>query len=267
MPIEPPKLLSSDLDGTLIPLEGELAAQHALAELKDYLRQTRLPLVYVTGRHLASIRMVASEYSLPVADWVIADVGTAIYRGEKCDYKPLHQYKDELKRLTKGMDAGQLVSLFNDMEGLRLQEDEKLGPYKLSYYVNASKLENYEIAINERIKDKEVPYRTISSVDPFNGDGLIDILPVGVSKAFALQWLSEYLSILPEEIIFSGDSGNDLAALVHGFRAILVGNASDELRTKVQADHRKAEWSKRLYCAKGHSTAGVWEGVKWYCGI
>jgi hydroxymethylpyrimidine pyrophosphatase-like HAD family hydrolase len=147
-----------------------------------------------------------------------------------------------------------------------MQETEKLGPFKLSYYVDASELKFREQLIGNRLEEKGLPYRTISSVDPFNGDGLIDILPKGVSKAYALEWLGKFLDISPEEIIFAGDSGNDFAALVHGFQAILVGNASEELRKNVQAAHQQAGWNDRLYCAKGRSTAGVWEGVTWFAG-
>jgi HAD superfamily hydrolase (TIGR01484 family) len=266
MPLPPLRLLSSDLDGTLIPLEGELPSLQALAALKEYLRRSQLPLVYVTGRHLASIRDVAAAKSLPVADWVIADVGTGLYHGPARDYQPLADFTQNLSELTGGMSAGQLIPIFNEIPGLRVQEGEKLGPFKLSYYVDAAELKQREQQVCERLEKEGLPYRTISSIDPFNGDGLIDLLPEGVSKAYALEWLGKYLDILPEEMVFAGDSGNDFTALVHGFRAILVGNASAELRKKVQASHQQADWSDRLYFAKGNSTAGVWEGLKWFRG-
>lgn len=264
MPLSPPRLLSSDLDGTLIPMEGEAAAQQALGKLKEYLQRHMLPLAYVTGRHLASIREVAVAKSLPVADWVIADVGTGIYHGAAANFEPLSAFADNLNQLTGGLSAGDLVPIFKDIPGLRLQEGEKLGPFKLSYYLDAAQLEHSEQLVCDRLEKERISYRTISSIDPFNGDGLIDILPQGVSKAYALEWLGKYLKIQPGEIIFAGDSGNDFAALVHGFRAILVGNASEELREKVKTAHEQAEWNERLYCADSRSTAGVWEGVKWF---
>jgi HAD superfamily hydrolase (TIGR01484 family) len=62
-------------------------------------------------------------------------------------------------------------------------------------------------------------------VDPFEGQGLLDFLPRDVSKAYALKWWSDYHGVSHSDVVFAGDSGNDLAALTAGFCAILVANA------------------------------------------
>ena len=66
----------------------------------------------------------------------------------------------------------------------------------------------------------------------------------------------------PEGIVFAGDSGNDYAALTAGFRAILVGNAHQELAERVAEHHRRGGHSDRLYLAREHATAGVLEGCR-----
>ena len=88
------------------------------------------------------------------------------------------------------------------------------------------------------------------------------MLPLNVSKAYALIWLSSHADFCPEEVVFSGDSGNDKAALVCGFRAILVENASKQLLNAVRDELRSMGSENLLYHAKGTATNGVLEGCQ-----
>ena len=89
-------------------------------------------------------------------------------------------------------------------------------------------------------------------------------MPFGVTKAFALSWWCEQNRCDRSEVIFAGDSGNDTAALVGGYRAIVVGNASRKLAAEVTRAHAEAGWTDRLCLATGTSTAGVVEGMRWF---
>ncbi len=155
-----------------------------------------------------------------------------------------------------------LAGDLNDLPGLRLQEPEKQGPYKLSYYVDQSRLDEHEAAIRDRLEQLAAPYSIIASVDPFNGDGLIDLLPTGVSKAFALQWLADHRGIARQSIAFAGDSGNDTAALTAGYLSIVVNNASDTVKSKVKQSHQQNGWTNRLHITNAPATSGVLEGIK-----
>ncbi len=102
----------------------------------------------------------------------------------------------------------------------------------------------------------------IGCIDPFTNDGLIDLLPRNVSKAYALEWWRKHESWEQEEIIFAGDSGNDYAALTAGYLSIVVGNAHQSVRERVQAAHLQQQWTNRLHLASAHSTTGVLEGCR-----
>ena len=106
------------------------------------------------------------------------------------------------------------------------------------------------------------PYQIISSIDPFSNGGLIDLLPTGVSKAYALEWLCQEQHVTRRSLIFAGDSGNDLAAFNAGYNTVIVGNAAASLVNQVHEAHRSAGWSDRLYHASQHATTGVLEGVQ-----
>ena len=75
-----PHILASDLDGTLIPLEGEPENQADLQRLAEQLDRHGVTLVYSTGRHFASAAQAIDQFQLPQPDWLICDVGTSIFR-------------------------------------------------------------------------------------------------------------------------------------------------------------------------------------------
>jgi len=104
----------------------------------------------------------------------------------------------------------------------------------------------------------------VGSVDPFNGDGLIDVLPRNVDKAYALRWLSQKEGFFQEAMIFAGDSGNDLAALTDGSLAVLVGNASDSVKNQARSRMDESGRSDLLYISRAASTSGVLEGCAYF---
>lgn len=263
---EKPKIpltaLASDLDGTLIPLEGDAEHQRALKTLVDVLSAHAIELLFVTGRHFASVVGVMRSVPLPSPEWIVCDVGTSIYRRGVQTYVLSDAYADHLRERVAGVGVDDLARHFAGRRGLRQQESEKQGPFKLSYYCDAQQVEQLTNELDQELRRQSFPYRIISSVDPFNGDGLIDFLPQGVSKAHALAWWAKRTGHAVESIAFAGDSGNDAAALEAGYRAIIVGNATEELKRQVRTAHASHGWSNRLHVAQATATAGVLEGVR-----
>ncbi len=60
-----------------------------------------------------------------------------------------------------------------------------------------------------------------------HGDGIIEAVPKGTSKATGIAWLCEYLGIEIEDTYALGDSINDLEMLSFVGHSIAMGNASD----------------------------------------
>mgnify|MGYP001815292193 CR=1 FL=1 len=61
---------------------------------------------------------------------------------------------------------------------------------------------------------------------------LCDVMKEGVSKAFALQKLSESLGIMRKEIVAIGDQFNDIDLIEYAGLGIAVANAEDALKEK-----------------------------------
>ncbi|HEV7279889.1 MAG TPA: HAD-IIB family hydrolase [Pirellulaceae bacterium] len=260
-----PLVLATDLDGTLIPLDASSEQRRDLETLERELFERDAALIFVTGRHLESVRNIAEEARLPSPTWILCDVGTTICRVDNGRLIPSQEYADRLREISHGVPLASLRPDLERIEGLRVQEEEKLGPFKLSFYCEGDRVQEFTDRVEARLAELDVPYSVVSSVDPFNGDGLVDVLPRGVNKAFALQWWRENQGLRETSIIYAGDSGNDWDALVAGYRAILVGNACRKLAERVAARHAANGWTDRLYLAQKSASSGVLEGWRTFC--
>ncbi|MBD3676451.1 MAG: HAD-IIB family hydrolase [Planctomycetaceae bacterium] len=256
-----PRVLATDLDGTLIPNEEE--QKPSLETLRTKLSHTNSQLVFVTGRDFGLTTEAISENELPRADWIICDVGTSVmHRVEDEPFELVEDYRQHLKSLCADLPREQLQQEFERWGELRLQEESKQGEFKLSFYTKADEIDDLEQRIQQWLTEHSAPWSVICSVDPFTNDGLVDFLPKNVSKAYALEWWRQHESWEQEEIVFAGDSGNDFAALTAGYLAVVVGNAHQSVINKVRQAMREREWLDRLHVAEGHSTTGVLEGCR-----
>jgi len=257
-----PVFLATDLDGTLIPLTEESDHHQSLVLLADLLKKHEMSLAFVTGRHFASVQKAIMQFDLPQPDWILCDVGTSAY--ERCSdgtFRHVDRYAQKLHAIAGGVEQEQLFDLITVIPRLRPQEPEKQSPFKTSFYAAPEYIDDIVSQLGDRLLRKRTPVQIISSIDPFTSEGLIDLLPVGVSKAFALDWLCGERNLSHQSVIFAGDSGNDLAAFNAGYNTVLVGNTADSIVAQVLKTHSNAGWQDRLYHASQHATSGVLEGV------
>lgn len=258
-----PRVLATDLDGTLIPLPGNEANVKDLLEIARARSKGKLPLVFATGRHLESVEEAIVEFNLPQPDWIVCDVGSRIVdcrSGTRTDFVA---YSEHLLELAGGLSRTEVESALSGIEGLSLQVPEHQTDFKVSFECAAGQLD----AILEQVEARTagLPYSCMGSLDPFLNCGLIDVMPGRVNKAYALLWLATHADFKPDEVVYSGDSGNDLAALASGFRAIIVANASKGLVGKVAAlQSERGISAERCFQARDEATSGVLEGCLHY---
>lgn len=258
------RVLATDLDGTLIPLPGSKENARDLAELTKKLEDKGREIVFATGRHFESVLDATLTYGLPRPSWMVCDVGSSIFFKKENEYTLYQPYENHLRDLVQGCGREVVLEHLQGKFGLKLQPEECQRPYKISFFCQAEDANRLAKEINQLLRERDLPFDCMGSVDPFENVGLLDVLPLGVSKASALLWLATHADFLPEEVVFSGDSGNDYAALVSGFHSILVGNASDEVRSQVQGEMERRNEQHLLYQAKKSATSGVLEGCMHY---
>ena len=130
----------------------------------------------------------------------------------------------------------------------------------MSFYTEAKQLDDAQAVLSDELAKLGLNGTIIASLDPFNGDGLLDVLPSGVSKAFALDWWINQHDYDSADVIFAGDSGNDFAAMTAGYQTIVVSNAEPSLVDLVRGAHANMNWTNRLHLTSQPATSGVLEG-------
>lgn len=262
-------LLCADLDRTILPNGPQEESPIARPLLKALAERPELTLAYVSGRNEKLQKEAIEAYGLPVPDFAIGDVGTTIYETGGQRWKPWAEWTAEIAEDWRGFDGEDLAGLFKDFQALRLQEPEKQGLFKLSYYAPAD-IGRAELIseMRRRLGGRGVRASLIWSVDEAAGVGLLDILPEGATKLHAIRFLMEKKGFSEAGTVFAGDSGNDLPALASGLNAVLVRNAAEDVRDEAAALAESRGVRDKLYLARGgflgmngYYTAGVLEGL------
>ncbi|HEX5564860.1 MAG TPA: HAD-IIB family hydrolase [Sporosarcina sp.] len=224
-------LLATDLDGTFV---GDKDALGRLLQFFDG-SPDEVALVYVTGRHLSSARLLMAEEGLPMPDLLITDVGTAIYRDveEDLDWKA---------RMQADWQPGMVAEIAASIPSLKKQKlpDDRRVSFTVSDDIGA---------VNEFKKALED--RAIAHSFVFSSNRDIDILPSGAGKGNALEYALGRYAMEDVKLLIAGDSGNDRDMLSLGHPSVIVGNAQPELR--------ELEPCENLFWANANCAGGIYE--------
>jgi len=260
-------LLCTDLDRTLIPNGRQIESPGARERFNRLVERGEISLAYVTGRHRALIEQAIADYALPLPDFVIADVGSTIYRIDAGGWRQWAAWDTQISPDWGGFSHDELCRILCVFPMLRLQEEAKQGRHKLSFYAPLQTEVSVLLADMEvRLQQAGIRANLIWSIDEPAGIGLLDVLPASANKLHAIHFLIRQMNYELAETVFAGDSGNDLEVLVSDVPAVLVANADLEVRRRAVSAHKEA-----LYIAEGgylgmngNYSAGILEGVAHY---
>jgi hypothetical protein len=263
------KILATDLDRTLLP-NGSWPADPGAIDLFNELTQKHdVLVVYVTGRNLELTENAILEYDLRYPHVLIGDVGTSIRKYEQGKWNSYDGWDTHVKQSSPRWDADAIRSAVTGVDGLTEQEREHCSVFKQSYYVDHDRNEVILKAVDELVKgnyDEVIIY----SYDSETGKGLLDFLPQSATKQTALEYMAEKAGVEKKDVVFCGDSGNDIFPLTAGFSGVLVRNADDQLVDNVKQAMNK-DPALKVYFARGgfrelngYYTSGVIEGACHY---
>lgn len=241
--------LFTDLDGTFIPEDRE--SEESLRKIEEAVKSSEIELIYVTGRNLKETKQAIRESHLPTPSYLICDVGSTIYQYKRWGYSRITEYWKQLK----GIIGNQQWDNIETPVPLTLQERSKQNRYKHSYYFPAEREDELIGSIDKELLKKWSV--VVSSVDTL---GLLDILPKGVDKLYAINWLTVYLELDRTNIVFAGDSGNDLTVFNSPINVIVVNNCSERVKKMLKSD-------KSIYISNKTYTTGVLDGLSHFCGF
>lgn len=220
-------MLVSDIDGTL------LGDDTALDRFADWYRehQSRLRLVYNSGRFIDSIQEVVHSTGLPEPDAMIGGVGTQIELAGSGQLKGWPRTSD-------AWDSVKARVVVLRSAGIQPQPPEAQTEFKVSFYTKD--LDTARLV--ELQRDLMAAGLSVEVVYSSNRD--LDILPAGVNKGAASSYLASHWNVPPDRVAVAGDTGNDESMFLQGFRGIVVGNAQEELKSLNSPD---------IYHAPDHS--------------
>ncbi len=228
-------LLITDLDNTLL---GDDAA---VERFQNWWMQNsrRGRIVYVSDRFFGSIAESIERFRLPAPIAVIGGHGTEIHHYQSGAW--LGAWRDDLGTKWKPQEIRESLSYIT---GLQLRPNNYQSQYKLSFHMS----EGVELKHVRQVA--EAIGGAIELVHDSNG--CLDVLPAGVNKGSAAAFVAWTWQYKRQQVIVCGDSADDLAML-RRFRAVIVGNGSDEVKSLVGPD---------IYRATAAFADGVVEGLE-----
>lgn len=237
------RLLVMDLDGSIVggTPEGQRQLQQALNSSRD-----SFTLVYVSGRSLAEQVEAIEELQLLLPDYIISNVGTEIHRmpGE-------HPLEEWYRYIQAGFEREAILSFFAEQADVALEEqpEERQTPLKVSYFLEVAQADQLE-DLQTRLYSGGLTTRLVYSYGLY-----LDFIPERAGIGAAVKFLADSLVLFPNQVFVTGDSAKDIDLFQYGFRGIVVGNATNELRRAVEL---------RAYFSHDEYALGVLEGLKHY---
>ncbi len=265
------KLIATDLDRTLLP-NGDQPYDGSMPLFARILRDYDITLAFVSGRSLDLIKDAIEKYKTPTPNYVISDVGTTIYEYKNEGFMRDNSWDIFIKANTKGWDTECFKKSIKkqNISFLTLQEEKKQNIFKLSYYISStSNFENIKNQIEKAIKSDCGchDFTLVFSIDETKGQGLLDILPKKATKEMAIEHVRKKIGITKDEVLYCGDSGNDILPLTNGYWSVVVRNAIDDVKNKTIKIAMQKNILNKLWIAKGYKNlngyyvSGIIEGL------
>ena len=246
------KIIATDLDRTLMPNGNHRLSKGAMEYFKKALKKNGVKLIYVTGRYKRMIKDGMKRYKTPKPDFCISLLGTVIYDFCKKDFVEDKEWQKKLEKDWKHYKRKDVAKILEDVKEIWEQPKPVLNDYKESYYyklgVDADKLDK---KIYTKLKKKGIKAVIITSTDVNRKIGMLDVVPYTGTKMAALNYLMKKLKVKKKNVLYCGDSGNDLLPMTSGVKGVLVKNASDRTKERLKKIVQRKKLGSKVTIAEG----------------
>lgn len=230
------RLLVTDLDGTLFGDDASLEILLRALEKPD------APVVaFATGRQGFSAMPLLDRRTAAAGEYLIAGVGTEMYRRVGKRWLAIAQWP----YLRAPWDPQRIRRVLADIATLRPQTLRAESAYKVSFVAPADAVREVRKALRAARIDAVVIHS--------HGE-LLDILPAGIDKGSATQWLAGRLGVPMPSTMTCGNTANDVGMLQLPCASVVVGNADGELREALPR-------LPNTFAAEAACAAGIVEGL------
>ncbi len=243
---ELPKLVATDLDGTIVRSDDTVSARTAAAF--EYLRERGIPIVGVTGRGPRLLDLTRAD--LPSASFLVLGQGARVL--DMTTPEPTVLFTDSMpgavvRAVIEAVEAvaGPVTVL---AEPLDAEDSHLVGEVHPSWrFQNAVRRCARAEALDRHVVKGFLHSDTLTAdelleaaraVIPVGlveltqaGLGYVEVCPPGVTKATGLAVVAAQLGIAPDDVLVFGDMPNDLSMFAWaGWRRVAVANAHPLLR-------------------------------------
>lgn len=262
-------IIATDLDRTLLP-NGPAKDSKTLSDFFRATKKLKAQLIYASGRNLNLLEDAIEQYKIELPDFFIAEVGTVLYQKQNGKLVPHSGWNEFTARSNPNWNRDKITA-GSKLKKYQLQEDWKQNKYKVSYYINKQEKQKALNATKNIASNLKINAEIIWSIDPLLNTGLLDILPATATKLSTLEFVrKDCLGEKKEEVIYSGDSGNDILPLTFGYKSILVNNAPRAVKEKVLQIAKEKDLLNETYIASGKKgkngnySSGILEGLEYF---
>ncbi len=256
----PPRLIAIDVDGTLLPTNSQIISERNARALRAA-QEAGITVVIATGRRpaytvplLANLGLRADTPLIASNGAVLSTLGGGVI--DRC-HMP--------SRVARGLCGvlrpfGSVVFTFDRPgRGELVLEDLEAAHGRIAMWVETNRnaievVKPLELAlvdgddpvqgmaagtINEmreaekalKASEWSAECESVRTEYPARDISILDLLPPGVSKGWALERLAARLGVDRKETMAIGDNWNDLGMLEWAGQGIVMANAAEELRT------------------------------------
>ncbi|MBF0176858.1 MAG: HAD-IIB family hydrolase [Magnetococcales bacterium] len=260
------------MDRTLLP-NGHPPELPGVRDLfRALVSRPEVTLAYVSGRNRAQMMEAVAEYGVPPPDYAICDVGATIFRIEDISWHPWEAWNGTIAPAWQGLSSWDIEPLLRGISGIWKQPEANQNTHKLSYHADpTADAAALRAKIQATLHPRGIRTSIVWSIDDLDHIGMLDIMPEGSSKLHAILFLMQQLGFAAGEMVFAGDSGNDLDVLCSPLPSVLVANAQEGVRREAMERTRIDHHADALYLAcgglrglNGNYAAGILEGVVHY---
>ncbi|WP_420422480.1 HAD-IIB family hydrolase [Simkania sp.] len=231
--------IATDLDGTF--LEGTTAEKEQFYQFLSQEKE-RIAVIFVTGRTLGLVKNLYQGGLNFIPDYIIADHGSVIVRGENFEY--VDEIQSEIMEKWENARHDELRSLL-DIQTVQKQPFNP--PFCHAYYYQK---DTFDMSIVPEIQS--LGFECILSHDVY-----LDILPSNVGKGSTLKKLIRSEGCDEKKVITCGDSLNDLPLFQSGYKSIAVANLEPALLAPI-------ENMDNVYLSQHPGISGIIDGLMHY---
>ena len=244
------KILFSDMDGTLL-----LSNSTVSPAMKEGIRKMTSAghhLVLSSGRPLPSILEVCELCDLKFPNmYIISNNGALVYDFE--NGRNILEYRiaqSDIETIVKmAGDEGIHIHGYTDTEIVCYHDNAELQFYTRRIHLPLVCVDNIAAALPqgsyklqmihltdrtvlERFRDKLLAREDLKgSIQAFfSNDQYLEILPAAANKGAAIQFVTDYLKVSPENTFGAGDAENDITMLDAAHIGVAMQNASDAVK-------------------------------------